>query len=222
MLYKIKELIKYLFESEVSREWIYKIHIEKSISKEWGSRIRDLLYGYALLDIADWTKTFLYLKNKMWRLFEDLTYEIFKEALRVSEKNHCNIIRVDRLSGFKGLDFIVINDKKGDWTVGIQCKRYISTGIPASKVDKYGSYSRSVSASGLLNKSHELRAKYGNKKLVLVTFEVYYKGKRELDRFLKLKNESEWDKIIVFNRLQSPITKYKLTCNGLKTVINWC
>jgi len=215
-----KELIDYLKENDDAREWIDKIHIKKDIVKKWGEKIRRLLFGYALLDIGSWMNLILYERNQMWRLFEDLTYEILREVLQ--KMKNCMIIRVDKWPGFRGLDYVIINDESGDWKVGIQCKRYISTGIPENKLHKFGSYSRNTSATNLLKEAKKLRQKYEDKKFLLATFEVYYNNKKQFNRFLKLKNKSEWDAILVFNEIQKPITQYKLNCDGLENVLKWC
>lgn len=215
-----KDLLEYLRESEKCYDWIKNNIESRNISKRWGFRIRDLLVGYCLLDLGDWTGHLGFEKRKMWELFEDLVYEIFREALR--RKHSCLIVPVDGLSGFKGLDFVVINQTDEDWNVGIQCKRYISTGIPASKMDKYGPYSRNVSAAVLTKKSQELRERYRSKKIVLTTFDIFYENQQQFNRFQNLKNRSQWDRILVFNKPQSPIYKYRLNCDGLETVIDWC
>ena len=141
-----QELLNYFKEFEEVQNWLKKI--DNSKISTLPKRIQSLLIGYSLLDIGDWSKKLLYLRFKMWRLFEDLVYEIFREMLK--EKRECTILRVDKIRGFQGLDFIIINDEKEDWNVGIQCKRYIGTTIAHKHYDKYGAYQRNVSTKKLI------------------------------------------------------------------------
>ena len=182
-------------------------------------RIRRLLNGYALLDLLDWTTTVEYTRFKMWRLFEDTVAEILREAIK--EKKECTIAYVDKWPGFQGLDYIIINsESKLGWKVGVQCKRYVGTRIPYRRVNEYSSFTRGVSASKLYDKGIELKKRYTDKrKVILVMFDAYKKGRLQERRFNWLKEA--WDSVIVFNRSQPDenIYTYKLHFDGLNKIV---
>ena len=86
-------------------------------------RVRNLLNGYAILDLLYWCGA-KFSRYQLWRLFEDLVGEILKESIRHIKE--CVVINVDRWPGFKGLDYVIVNSQSHPgWKVGIQCKRYI-------------------------------------------------------------------------------------------------
>ena len=185
-------------------------------------RIRRLLNGYALLDLLDWSETITYDRYKMWRLFEDTVAEILREVIR--EKKECTVAYVDRWTGFRGLDYVIINsESKLGWKVGVQCKRYVGTRIPYCKVDEYSSYSRGTSASKLYDKGIELQNRFTDKrKFILVMFDAYIKGKLQQQRFDWLKDA--WDLVVVFNKPlpdEDPYT-YRLYFDEADRMARWC
>jgi len=202
---------------EATFEWCNGI--ENSVKNR---RIRSLLNGYTILDLLNEEKTVEFTKFKMWRLFEDTVVEILREAIK--EKEECTVAYVDRWSGFKGLDYIIINSgSKLGWKVGVQCKRYVGTRIPYCRVNEYSSYSRGVSASNLYDKGIALKERYTDKrKVILFTFSAYRKKKIEKRRFDWLR--SAWDSVIVFDKNTEgdcPYT-YKLHFDELDKIVRWC
>ena len=213
-----KDIFKYL--NKWNKEGYFNDCLEIKVYVR-NRRIRKLLNGYALLDLLNWTKTVEFIRFKMWRLFEDLVGEILKAVLK--EKQEYTVVYVDRWPGFQGLDYIIINSKSTiGWKVGIQCKMYIGTRIPYCRVDEYSSFTRGVSASELYDRGIELKKKYKNRKIILVTFNAYRRNKLQERRFNWLK--TAWDSVIVFDKNISdelPYT-YKLSCEGLNRIVKWC
>ena len=193
--------------------------IKNSVRKK---RIRCLLNGYTILDLLDWTGTISYDRYKMWRLFEDTVAEILREVIR--QKRECTVAYVDRWTGFRGLDYAIINGKsKLGWKVGVQCKRYVGTRIPYSRVDEHSSYSRGTSASKLYDKGIELRTRFANnRKFTLVMFDAYRKGKLQQQRFNWLKDA--WDLVVVFNKPlpDEDLYTYRLKFDDADKIARWC
>jgi hypothetical protein len=183
-------------------------------------RIKKLINGYAILDVLDWDNQIQLLRFKMWRLFEDLVQEILREALR--DKPECTVVHVDKLKGFRCLDFVITNSRKEDvWTVGIQCKKYIGSNLPKSRIEEYGSWSRGTSASKLTQKGRELHQRFPKKKFVLAAFNAFQTNEREKQRFRKLKDA--WDCVMVFDKsvdTQTPYT-YKISLPELGRIEKW-
>ena len=211
-------------------EEIYEYFCEQSDRLAWckgiivnvpNKRVRHLINGYVLFDILEWCGRIKLVKFKMWQLFEDLVGEILREILRT--KDECSVIHVDRLPGFKGLDYIITNSEKKDgWCVGIQCKRYIGSALPKCRLEDFGSYSRGVSASRLYEKGVELHQRFPKKKFVLAAFNAFRGDKRQEQRFQKLKRS--WDCVMVFDKnvdVKYPY-EYKISLPELKKIIEWC
>ena len=188
-------------------------------------RIRRLLNGYAILDLLDWKKRsleFEFARVKMWRLFEDLVGEILRVAIEA--KQECTVAHVDRWPGFRGLDYIIINSKsKLGWKVGVQCKRYVGTRVPYSRVDEYSSYTRGTSASKLYDKGIELQNRFTDKRrFILVMFDAYIKGKLRQQRFNWLNDA--WDLVVVFNKPlpDEDSYTYRLYFDEADRIARWC
>jgi len=184
-------------------------------------RIRRLLNGYAIIDLLDCFARVEWTRFPVWRLFEDLVGEILKTALR--EKEECTVAYVDRWPGFRGLDYIIINSKsKHGWKVGVQCKRFIGTRLSYNRVKKCSSYTRGTSAAGLYYKGEEMKDRFPDKKIVLVTFSAYRRNKTQEKRFSNL--SEVWDLVVVFDDNLSdelPYT-YKLRYDELDKIVRWC
>lgn len=184
-------------------------------------RIRKLLYGYALLDLLDWTGTLQYERIKMWRLFEDTIAEILREAIKT--RKECTIAHVDRWPGFKGLDYVIINSKnRSGWKVGVQCKRYIGTHRSYNKISECSSWTRGTSAAWLYDKGIEIKERFPGKRIVLITFNCFRKKKRQERRFKNL--HEVWDLVTVIddNRSgESPYT-YRLRFDEVSEIVEWC
>lgn len=185
------------------------------------TRIRRLLNGYAILDLMDWTGTIRLLRYKMWRLFEDTVAEILREFFR--EREECSVVYVDKWKGFRGLDYIIVNSKSMlGWEIGVQCKRYIGSRIPYSRIHEFSRYTRGTSAAQLHDKGIDLKNKYSEKrKFALITFNAFRRNKRQEHRFNNLSDA--WDLVMVLDENQTgelPYT-YRLRCDGLKRVVRW-
>lgn len=123
-----------------------------------------------------------------------------------------------------GLDYVIINgESKLGWNVGVQCKRYVGTRIPYCRVDEYSSYSRGTSASKLYDKGIELKKRFADKrKIILVMFDAFKKGKLQQQRFNWLKDA--WDLVAVFNKPfadEDPYV-YRLHFDEADRIARWC
>lgn len=186
------------------------------------NRIRRLLNGYAILDLLNESQSIDFIKVKMWRMFEDTVGEILREVIK--DKEECSVAHVDRWPGFKGLDYIITNSKSRlGWKVGVQCKKYVGTRIPYSRVDEYSSYTRGTSASKLYDKGLDLKERFTHKrKTVLVMFEAFKKGKLQKRRFDWLKEV--WDSVVVFNKPppNENVYTYRLHFDQYSKIARWC
>lgn len=214
-----RSIFKYLIEWNKEGYFDEYLRIKNHVKNK---RIRKLLYGYALLDILDRTKTVEYLRFKMWRLFEDTVAEILREAVKT--KKECTVTRVDRWPGFRGLDYLIINSKSRlGWKVGVQCKRYIGTRISYARIAEYSRYTRGVSAAQLHDKGIDLKEMYTKKrKILLIAFEAFRRTKIQERRFNNLKKA--WDSVIIFDKNLSdelPYT-YNLRFDEFNKVMRWC
>lgn len=184
-------------------------------------RIKRLINGYAIFDILEWDNKMILSKFKMWQLFEDLVGEVLKGALKT--RDECTVVHVDRLAGFRGLDYVVTNSRKKEgWTVGVQCKRYVGSALPKYKMGEYGSWSRSLSAVHLIRKGEELHDKFPRKKFVLATFNAFRNNKIEEQRFRKL--QKSWNCVMVFDKsinTKTPYT-YNISLPELDRIVKWC
>jgi len=212
----IEEIYSYFRQQAEKLDWLEGIEVDVS-----NRRIKKLINGYVIFDILEWDKKIIFSKFKMWQLFEDIVEEILREALRT--KDECTVVSVDRLPGFKGLDYIITNSRKKEgWTVGIQCKRYIGSALPKQRLEDYGSWSRGTSAAQLYYKGKELHERFPGKKFVLAAFNAFRTNEREEQRFKKLKRS--WDRILVFDKstnTKTPYT-YKIALPELDRITRWC
>lgn len=212
----IKDFHSYFHEHVKKQDWLKGI--EMAVSNR---RIKKLINGYLIFDILEWDRKIELLKVKMWQLFEDLVGEILREALR--NKDECTVVHVNRLSGFKGLDYVVTNSKKKEgWTVGLQCKRYIGSALPKCRLEEYGSWSKGISAAHLYRKGEELNERFPRKKFVLAAFNAFRTNEREKQRFSKLNHA--WDCVMVFDKsidTKTPYT-YKIALPELDRIVKWC
>ena len=212
----IEEIYHYLSEQAEKIDWCKGIEVEVS-----NRRIKKLINGYAIFDILEWAGK-IQLRFKMWQLFEDLVGEILREALKT--KDECSVVHVDRLPGFRGLDYVVTNSRKKEgWTVGIQCKRYIGSALPKYRLEEYESWSRGTSAVQLYEKGRELRGKWGSrKKFVLMAFNAFRNNLQQEQRFRKLK--LSWDCVMVFDKSVNieQLYIYKIALPELDTIVKWC
>ncbi len=184
-------------------------------------RIRKLLYGYALLDLLDWSGMLQYVRIKMWRLFEDTVAEIFQEAIKA--RREYTITRVDNWPGFRGLDFIIVNSKRrAGWKVGIQCKRYIGTHRSYNKISECSSWTRGTSAAWLRKKGVDAKRRFPGKKIILIAFNCFRKKKLQERRFKKL--QEVWDLVTILddNRIGELPYTYRLQFDDLEKIVNWC
>jgi len=185
-------------------------------------RIKRLLNGYAILDLLNESESVKFVKVKLWRQFEDTVGEVLREVTR--DKEECSVAHVDRWPGFKGLDYIVTNSRSRlGWKVGVQCKEYVGTRIPYSRVDEYSSYSRGVSASKLYDKGVDLKERFTKKrKTMLAMFEAFKKGKLQQKRFNWLKEV--WDSVVVFNKplRTEKLYTYRLYFDQHGKIAQWC
>lgn len=210
----VEEIFSYFCEQAEKLDWCRGIKVGVS-----NRRMQKLINGYVMFDILEWDRRIM-LKFKMWQLFEDLVAEILRETLRTKEE--CSVVHVDRLPGFRALDYVITNSKKKEgWSVGIQCKRYIGSALPKCKLEKYGSWSRGTSAAQLYEKGKELHERFPRKKFILVAFNAFRMDKRQKQRFEKLKRA--WDCVLVFDKsinTKTPYT-YKIALPELKKIVKW-
>jgi len=188
---------------------------------ERNEQIRRLLNGYALLDLLDWSGAVQYLRFKMWRLFEDLVGETLDVALK--HRKECRAIYVDRWPGFRGLDYVVLNSKnKLGWRVGIQCKRYVGMQRTYSEIDQCSSFTRGTSAAGLYKEGFKTKERFPSRKIALITFNAFRRNKREYNKFRNLKNA--WDAVVVIddNTMIDDPYMYRLRCDKLYEIVDWC
>lgn len=216
-----QEIYDYFKEENASGKFDWCEKITATVSND---RVKKLLIGYALFDIMYWSSSIELSRFKMWQLFEDLVAEIFREMLR--NKDQCTVVSVDKLPGFKGLDYVVANSSKREgWTVGVQCKRYIGSVIPHCRLKDYGSWSRGTSAAYLIEKAFELRRNFGSRrKFVLIAFNALRRNKRQERRFKKLQEKSAWDSVVVLDKSIDTTVPYvyELDLRELNRVIKWC
>lgn len=212
----IEEIYHHFREQVKKLEWCKEIKVDVT-----NRRIKKLVNGYTIFDILEWDNRIVLSKFKMWQLFEDLVGEILRETLK--PKDDCTVVHVDKLPGFRGLDYVIVNSRKKEgWAVAIQCKRYVGSALPKCKMGKYGSWSRSTSAVQLFEKGIELHERFPRKKFVLATFNAFRNNKMEEQRFRKLK--SSWDCVMVFDKsinTQIPYT-YNIALPELKRIVKWC
>jgi hypothetical protein len=209
-------LLKHLEEQRnTNKEWL--AGIETNVNNK---RIKKLINGYAILDILYWDNQVDLLHYKMWQLFEDLVQEILKEALR--DKPECTVVHVDKLKGFKGLDFVITNSSRKDvWKVGVQCKKYVGSDLPKSRIEQYGPWTKGTTAPNLAVKGRELHQRFPKKKFVLATFNAFRTNEKEKKRFDELKDA--WDCVMVFDKsldTQTPYT-YKIRLPELSRIEEW-
>jgi len=212
----IEEIYSHFCEQVGEADWCREIKVEVS-----NRRIKKLINGYAIFDILEWDRKISQLRFKMWQLFEDLVGEILREAVRTKEQ--CTVVHVDRHPGFKSLDYVITNNRKKEgWTVGIQCKRYIGSALPKSRLGEYGGWSRGTSAVQLSDKGKELHEKFPRKKFVLMAFNAFRNNAQQQQRFRKLK--SSWDCVMVFDKSISSATPYtyKIALPELDKIVRWC
>jgi len=211
----IEELYSYFCDQAEKFDWCKGIRVDVS-----NRRIKKLINGYVIFDILDWDREIL-LRYKMWQLFEDLVGEILRESL--GAKDECTVVNVDRLPGFRGLDYAVMNSQKRErWTVGVQCKRYVGSALPKSRIRKFGSWSRGTSAAQLQDKGKELGVRFPRKKFALVAFNAFREKESEEQRFAKLRDF--WDCVVVFDKNRSSITPYtyNISLPELDRIVRWC
>lgn len=214
----LNDFYSYFYECVKEQNWLKDVKVK--IIYVPNKRIKRLVNGYLLFDILKWYGRIKLVKVPMWRLFEDLVGEIFREALR--ERSECSVVHVDGLGDFKGLDYVVMNTEKGGWNVGIQCKEYIGSSLPKCKLKESESRSRNISAPYLEKKGKELHKRFPNKKFVLVAFNAFRTNKLEERRFSSLKNA--WDCVMVFDKSidnKVPYT-YRIDLRELNKIIKWC
>jgi hypothetical protein len=214
-----RKVFEFLTEKKDEGYFENFIGIENSIEND---HIRKLLNGYAIHDLLDCTKAIEFERFKMWRLFEDIVAEIFREI--VKEKIECSVVYVDKWPGFRGLDYIITNgESEIGWKVGIQCKKYIGTRIPYCRVNDYSSYSRGPSAASLYDRGIELKQKYSERrKILLISFEAFRRNKNQEKKFKNLKET--WDSVIVFddNKSDASPYTYKIKFDNINQILKWC
>jgi hypothetical protein len=164
-------------------------------SHGWKDEAEQLMRGYYLLEILKNTGC-LELKFPLWRHFENLVGEMLRVALR--KRQHLKVVYVDRLAGFLGLDWIVVNEHSSDtWRLGVQVKKNIGTGT--SYWAAMGNPWKGNSTPKLIESSRKLEDRFGkHKRFALVASYAYRATPREKARWHKLTHESEWDIISVF------------------------
>jgi hypothetical protein len=214
----IKDVHSYFRDELAEVEWCKSINVNVT-----NRRIRRLINGYAVFDVLEWGGKIEGLRIKMWQLFEDLVGEILREALRT--KDTCTVVHVDRHPGFKGLDYVVTNNRKKEgWTVGVQCKRYIRSGLSKCRLGQCRSWSRGTSAAQLFEKGKDLHNRFGSeKKFVLVAFNAFRRNIQQDQRFKKLKQS--WNCMMVLDKSASDETPYTYKIDfekELKRVVKWC
>lgn len=211
----IDELYSYFREHARECGWCKGIRMDEFLN----TRIKRLVNGYIIFDFLEWDGK-IELKYKMWQLFEDFVGEVLREALR--DRTECTVVPVDK--AIRGLDYVVANSKcKDGWTVGIQCKRYIRSAIPKSRLKDYRSWSRGTSAAQLIRKGKELHEKWGpGKRFVLIAFRAFTEKASHEQRFRELKQS--WDNVLVIDKSKTaaiPYT-YKVALPELHRIASWC
>ena len=210
----IKEFYQYFRENVGKIDYCRGMNLNVSNMK-----IKRLINGYIMFDLLEWDKK-IQLRFKMWRLFEDLIGEMMREALK--GRNECTVVHVDRV--IRGLDYVVTNSRsKEGWNVGIQCKRYVGSSLPKSKLGEFGSWSKGTSAAQLVKKGEKLRERWGSKKkFVLACFNAFRKNAQQEQRFRNLMKS--WDCVFVLDKSvksQTPYS-YRIAAPELERIVSWC
>ncbi len=188
------------------------------ISKGWKAEARKTLRGYYLLEILDYADRD-FLKMPLWKHFEDLVGELLRIALAGYE--HLKVVSVDKWPGFRGLDWIVVNERKSDgWRLGIQCKKNIWTS--ASRKRAWANPWGGTSAVRLVEHAANLENKWGiHKRFALVASYAWRYEKSEKNRWERLRYHSDWDFVSVFEARRSfnkPYS-YSLTLEEFDNVV---
>ncbi len=210
-----KHLYTYFKERAEECDWCKGIGIARSVSPN----IRKLINGYIVFDFLIWDGKF-WTKYKMWQIFEDFVGEIMREALK--NRTECVVVPVDKT--IRGLDYVIANANSRDgWTVGIQCKKYIGSYVPKSRLEEYGSWTRGTSSADLLRKGRELHDRWGSRKrFVLIAFNAFQPKLSQRKRFNEL--AKYWDYVLVLDRCKKPNVPYtyRISCRGLDHIVAWC
>jgi hypothetical protein len=139
----------------------------------------------------------------------------------LQKHKHLKVINVDRLRGFRGLDWIVMNEHSRDgWRVGIQCKKYISSS--SSKKKAMGNPWGRTNSLRLVDHARKLEDRFGiHKRFALVASFAYRTSKSEKHRWWKLRRGSDWDAICVFESRRSfnPPYTYNLSLDTFDNIV---